>query len=53
MASVTSASFTTVARFAVVHATGAYATAHGGGLMTSPEHAADHAAMTLIGNLSR
>lgn len=50
---VTNASFTSVARFAVVHGTGAYAGARGGGLMTMPEDAADHAQLTLIGDLSR
>jgi hypothetical protein len=46
-------SFTGVARFAVVHGTGAYAHAHGRGVATFLEDAADHERVTLIGRISR
>jgi hypothetical protein len=46
-------SFTGIARFAVVHGTGAYTHAHGRGLATFLEDAADHERITLIGRISR
>jgi hypothetical protein len=49
----TKSSFTGLARFAVVHGTGAYAHAHGRGIGTFLEDAADHERMTLIGRISR
>jgi hypothetical protein len=48
-----SASFTGVATFKVVHGTGAYATAHGRGIATFTEDAADHDRMTLVGRIAR
>jgi hypothetical protein len=48
----TTSSFTGVARFAVVHGTGAYAKAHGHGIGTFLEDASDHERMTLIGRIS-
>lgn len=50
---VTTSSFTGLARFAVKHGTGAYATASGEGLASFSEDAADHDRMTLIGRISR
>jgi hypothetical protein len=49
----TKSSFTGLAQFSVMHATGAYAGAHGGGLASFSEDAADHDRMTLIGRISR
>jgi hypothetical protein len=46
-------SFTGLARFTVKHGTGAYAKAHGSGLASFSEDAADHDRMTLIGRISR
>ena len=46
-------SFTGLTRFAVVHGTGAYAKAHGGGIASSVEDASDREHMTLIGRISR
>jgi hypothetical protein len=50
---VTSASFTGVARFRVVHGTGRFAGSRGRGLATFLEDAADHDRMTLVGRLKR
>jgi hypothetical protein len=47
----TKSSFTGLAHFAVVHGTGAYAKAHGGGIGTFLEDAADREHMTLIGRI--
>jgi hypothetical protein len=47
----TASSFTGLARFAIVHGTGAYAKAHGGGTMVSLEDATDREQMTLIGRI--
>jgi hypothetical protein len=47
------ASFTTIARFSVKHGTGAYARAHGYGIGTFREDAADRDQMTLIGHITR
>jgi len=49
----TTSSFTGLARFAIVHGTGAYAKAHGGGTATFLEDANDHEQATLIGRISR
>ena len=49
----TQSSFTGLAHFAVVHGTGAYAHATGGGIGSFLEDAADHEHMTLIGRISR
>ena len=49
----TTSSFTGMAEFTVKHGTGAYAKAHGRGLATFSEDAADHDRMTLIGRISR
>jgi hypothetical protein len=46
-------SFTGLARFTVKHGTGKYAKAHGGGLASFAEDAADHDRMTLIGRIAR
>jgi hypothetical protein len=48
-----SASFTTVATFKVAHGAGAYASAHGRGVATFAEDAADHDRMTLVGRIAR
>jgi hypothetical protein len=48
----TQTSFTGVGRFRVVGGTGAYAGAHGSGVATFLEDAADHEHMTLIGRLA-
>ena len=50
---VTAASFTGVATFKVTHGTGRYAKAHGRGLATFSEDAADHDRMTLVGRIAR
>ena len=50
---VTAASFTGVAGFKVTHGTGRYAKAHGRGLATFSEDAADHDRMTLVGRIAR
>jgi hypothetical protein len=50
---VTATSFTGLARFTVKYGTGTYAGAHGGGLASFLEDAADHDRMTLIGRISR
>jgi hypothetical protein len=47
----TQSSFTGLARFAVVHGTGAYANARGGGTLVSLEGADDREQMTLIGRI--
>jgi hypothetical protein len=47
------ASFTTIARFSVKYGTGAYAGAHGSGIGTFREDAADRDQMTLIGHITR
>ena len=47
------ASFTGLARFTVKHGTGVYAKAHGSGLATFSEDAADRDQMTLIGRIAR
>jgi hypothetical protein len=49
----TKSSFTGLARFAVVHGTGAYANARGFGTATFLEDADDHERLTLIGRISR
>jgi hypothetical protein len=49
----TKPSFTGLAHFAVVHGTGAYAKAHGGGIATFLEDAGDREHLTLIGRISR
>jgi hypothetical protein len=49
----TKASFTTVTRFKVKHATGAYAGTRGGGVASFSEDAADHEHVTLIGRIRR
>jgi hypothetical protein len=49
----TTSSFTGLAHFAVVHGTGAYANAHGHGIGTFFEDAADREQLTLIGRISR
>jgi hypothetical protein len=49
----TQASFTGLARFAVVHGTGAYAKAKGFGIATSLEDADDHERVTLIGRIAK
>jgi hypothetical protein len=49
----TKSSFTGLARFAVVHGTGAYAHARGGGIGTFLEDASDREHLTLIGRISR
>jgi hypothetical protein len=46
-------SFTGLARFIVKHGTGAYAKAHGSGLATFAEDAADRDRMTLVGHVTR
>jgi hypothetical protein len=46
-------SFTTLARFTVKHGTGKYARAHGSGLASFSEDAADRDRMTLIGHITR
>jgi hypothetical protein len=48
----TQSSFTGLARFAVVHGTGAYAHASGGGIGSFLEDASDHERVTLIGRIS-
>jgi hypothetical protein len=45
------ASFTGIARFRVVHGTGAYAHAHGGDVGTFLEDAQDHERLTLVGRI--
>lgn len=50
---VTAASFTGVATFKVTRGTGRYAKAHGRGLATFSEDAADHDRMTLVGRIAR
>jgi hypothetical protein len=47
----TTSSFTGLARFAIVHGTGAYAKASGGGTATFLEDANDHEQVTLIGRI--
>jgi hypothetical protein len=49
----TEASFTGLARFKVKYGTGRYAGAHGSGLATFLEDAADHDRMTLVGRIGR
>jgi hypothetical protein len=49
----TKSSFTGLARFAVVHGTGAYAKARGFGTATFLEDADDHERVTLIGRIAR
>jgi hypothetical protein len=49
----TQSSFTGLARFAVVHGTGAYAKARGSGTATFLEDADDHERFTLIGRIAR
>jgi hypothetical protein len=46
-------SFTGLARFTVKRGTGAYAKAHGSGLATFSEDAADRERMTLVGRIAR
>jgi hypothetical protein len=48
----TTASFTGLARFAVVHGTGSYSRASGNGTASFLEDGADHDRMTLIGRIS-
>ena len=48
----TGASFTGLARFAVIYATGSYAGAGGTGLASFSEDAAHHHRMTLVGRVS-
>jgi hypothetical protein len=47
------ASFTTLARFAVKYGTGKYARTHGAGLASFSEDATDRDRMTLIGHITR
>jgi hypothetical protein len=47
------ASFTTLARYTIKHGTGTYAGAHGHGIATFNEDAADRDQMTLIGHIAR